>query len=374
MRMKVLHVYSGNLFGGIESMLLACARVPVEASGIESSFALCFDERLASELRALGRPVHLLGPVTMRRPGTAHAARRALDTLLAQRAFDRIVCHAPWAYALFAGVVRRRRLPLVFWAHDRMAGRHWTERLARHTRPDLVVCNSAFTASTLPALFPGIRSAVIHPPVAKTPALRERRYVRMSLDTDDDAVVIIQASRCEAWKGHRLLLDALSQLADVPRWVWWLAGGLQRDEERDFLAALRAEAERSGLNDRIRWLGDRSDVSTLLAAADLHCQANLEPEPFGVTFVEALAAGLPVVSVNEGGVVEIVDRSCGLLVPSRDVRALADALRTLVDDDGYRHQLASGTQARARHLCDPLTQVVRLGEALAGLGPLEMAG
>jgi glycosyltransferase involved in cell wall biosynthesis len=226
----------------------------------------------------------------------------------------------------------------------------------------------------LPALFPGIRSAVIHPPVAKTPALRERRYVRMSLDTDDDAVVIIQASRCEAWKGHRLLLDALSHLADVPRWVWWLAGGPQRDEERDFLAALRAEAERSGLNDRIRWLGDRSDVSTLLAAADLHCQANLEPEPFGVTFVEALAAGLPVVSVNEGGVVEIVDRSCGLLVPSRDVRALADALRTLVDDDGYRHQLASGTQARARHLCDPLTQVVRLGEALAGLGPLEMAG
>ena len=138
-----------------------------------------------------------------------------------------------------------------------MAGRHWTERLARHTRPDLVVCNSAFTASTLPALFPGIRSAVIDPPVAKTPALRERRYVRMSLDTDDDAVVIIQASRCEAWKGHRLLLDALSHLADVPRWVWWLAGGPQRDEERDFLAALRAEAERSGLNDRIRWLGDR---------------------------------------------------------------------------------------------------------------------
>ena len=100
-------------------------------------------------------------------------------------------------------------------------------------------------------------------------------------------------------------------------------------------------------------------MSTLLAAADLHCQANLEPEPFGVTFVEALAAGLPVVSVNEGGVVEIVDRSCGLLVPSRDVRALP-SLATLVDDDGYRHQLASGTQARARHLCYSSTQVVRL--------------
>jgi glycosyltransferase involved in cell wall biosynthesis len=372
--MKILHVYSGNLFGGIESMLLACARVPAEASGIEHSFALCFDERLASELRALARPVHLLGPVTMRRPGSVHAARRALDEVLTSRTFDRVICHAPWSHALFAGVVRRHRVPLVFWAHDRMAGRHWTERLAKHTRPDFVVCNSAFTASTLRALFPGIRSAVIHPPVGEPLVLRERRYVRMSLDTAEDDVVIIQASRCEAWKGHRLLLDALSQLTDLPGWVWWLAGGPQRDEEQAFLDALRTEAERAGVNDRIRWLGERADVPTLLAAADVHCQANVEPEPFGVVFVEALAAGLPIVSVDEGGVVEIVDRSCGLLVPPRDRRALAEALRTVVGDPGYRRQLASGTKDRARRLCAPVAQLTRLAEALSGLGPLEMAG
>ena len=156
--------------------------------------------------------------------------------------------------------------------------------------------------------------------------------------------------------------------------MWWLAGGPQRPEEREFMTALRAEAKLAGLNDRIRWLGQRADVPTLFAAADLHCQPNLEPEPFGVAFVEALAAGLPVVSARHGGVVEIVDRSCGQLVAPRDAQALADALRTLVEDDGYRRQLADGAQERARLVSDPLTQVRRLAEALADLGPLELAG
>lgn len=372
--MNILHVYSGNLFGGIESMLLSCARVPHRASGVDQSFALCFDERLASELRALGRPVHLLGPVTMRRPGTAHSARQALDALLRRQAFDRVICHAPWSHALFAAIARRHHVPLVFWAHDRMLGRHWTERLAQRTRPDLVICNSQFTAATLPALFPGIRSTVIHPPVTLSPPARERRHVRMSLETPESTVVIVQASRCEEWKGHRLLLEALARLADVPGWAWWVAGGPQRDEERAFLAALRDEAAGSRINDRIRWLGQRADVPTLLAAADLHCQANLDPEPFGIAFVEALAAGLPVVSIDHGGVTEIVDSSCGVLVPPRDPRALADTLRTLVEDGEARHRLSSSAHERARQLCDPLTQIGRLSEALSSLGPLEMAG
>jgi glycosyltransferase involved in cell wall biosynthesis len=45
--------------------------------------------------------------------------------------------------------------------------------------------------------------------------------------------------------------------------------------------------------DRVRFAGQRDDVPRLLAAADLHCQPNSSPEPFGVAFVEALAAGLP---------------------------------------------------------------------------------
>lgn len=372
--MKVLHVYSGNLFGGIESMLLACARVPVDASRIEHEFALCFDERLASELRAAGRPVHLLGPVRMSRPVSAHAARQALVAVLREGRHDRVICHAPWSQAIFGGVVTRTGTPLVFWAHDRMTGRHWTERIARHVRPQLVVCNSRFTDATKASLYPGIRSVVVYPPVPAVRPARERRYVRMSLDTPEPAVVIVQASRCEAWKGHRVLLEALASVKDVPGWIWWLAGGAQRPDEAVFLASLRRQAEEAGIDDRIRWLGQRADVPTLLGAADIYCQANVDPEPFGIAFVEALSAGLPAVAAGHGGVTEILDPSCGLLVPPRDPSALAVALRSLIVDESRRRALAGAAPERAAALCDPLTQVRCLAAALESTSPLEMAG
>lgn len=378
--MKVLHVSAGNLFGGIESMLLAFAEVPPEQSGLQHSFALCFDERLATELRALGRPVHLLGPVRMSRPVSAHTARRRLHALL-NEGVDVVICHAPWSQAIFGSVIRRRGVPLAFWAHDRMTGRHWTERLAALVPPDLVICNSAFTETTRATVYPTVRSAVVHPAARFADPTRARRFVRMSLDTPQDAVVIMQASRCEPWKGHRLLLEALATMRDVPGWIWWVAGGAQRPHEVSYVAELRDSAARASIGDRVRWLGHRPDVATLMASADLYCQANLEPEPFGLAFVEALAAALPVVSVRQGGVCEIVDDTCGVLVPPGEAASLAHALTRLVTDVEARCALAGAAPARAHQLARPLVQSHRLRDVLASLvarhaggGRWEMAG
>jgi glycosyltransferase involved in cell wall biosynthesis len=377
--MRLLHVYSGNLFGGIETMLLACAGAPTGRSSVQHEFALCFDDRLAAGLRVVGRPVHVLGSVRLRRPGTMLAARRALGAVIDGGRFDRVVCHAPWTQAMFGPVVRSRDVPLVFWAHDVMSGRHWTERLARRVVPDLVVCNSAFTAGTSTALYPDVRAAVVHPPVAAAAAsarpddadLHARRLlIRASLDTSASAFVIVQASRCEAWKGHALLLEALATLADQPDWVWWVVGGAQRPEEETYLATLRAAAARARVTDRIRWTGQRADVPRLLGAADVLCQANLEPEPFGVVFIEALAAGLPVVTIGSGGAREIVDETCGILTPPGDARALGAALERLMRDRTLRARLAGAAPARARGLCDPIRQLDRLRDALVSMPPV----
>ena len=88
-------------------------------------------------------------------------------------------------------------------------------------------------------------------------------------------VVIVQASRSQAWKGHAALADALATLRNVPGWTWWLAGGAQRPSESAFLEALRARVASGGVADRVRWLGERSDVPALLGAADVDRQANL---------------------------------------------------------------------------------------------------
>ena len=366
--MRVLHVYSGNLFGGIEAILLALARG--RPHGVEHEFALCFHGRLERELTRLGARVHYLGVVRMSRPASARAARAALSTLLQSSDYDRVICHAPWAQGIFGGVVRRAGVPLVFWAHDVMTGRHWTERLARRIAPDLAICNSRFTARSLGALYPTVPSAVVYAPVAARSGpieAEERRLTRALLRTPDHTVVIIQACRSERWKGHAVLVDALSELRSIPNWIWWQVGGAQRPSEAAFLAALKQSARRLGIFDRVRWAGERDDVPRLLAAADVYCQPNLEPEPFGVVLVEALAAGLPVVTSGLGGALEILDDSCGVLVPPRDPLALASVLRALVEDKAYRARLAGAAPERARRLCDPDVALERLCDVLKGM-------
>ncbi len=385
--MRVLHVYSGNLFGGIEAILIALARGRSLCPGVDHEFAVCFHAKLARELTQVGARLHHLGPVRMSRPATVRSARAALAALLQSTestratqstpstgatAFDRVICHAPWAQGLFGGVGRRAGVPLVFWAHDVMTGRHWTERLARRIAPDLAICNSRFTASTLGRLYANVPSAVVYAPVEmrRSPMdAEERRLTRASLNTPERAIAIILASRSEPWKGHTVLLEALSDLRDVPGWVWWQVGGAQRPAEAAYLGSLKQMANRFGISDRVRWIGERDDVPRLLAAADLYCQPNLEPEPFGVAFVEALAAGLPVVTVGRGGVCEIVDASCGVLVPPRDPRALAAELKQLIEDDGRRSLLAAAAPARARRLCDPASALRRLADLLAVMTP-----
>lgn len=373
--MRLLHVYSGNLFGGIESILVALARGQAAFPGLQHEFALSFHGRLEEELSAAGGRVHHLGGVRASRPTTVRRARAALAHVIETRAFDRVVCHAPWSQGIFGGSVRRTAVPLVFWAHDVMTGRHWSERLAKRVKPDLVICNSRFTAATLETLYPGVPATVVYAPVATTRSRIDRstrHAVRLGLNTADDAVVIVQASRVERWKGHTVLLDALSRIQHVPRWVWWQVGGAQRPVEAALLASLKQAAAAFGIEHRIRWVGERRDVPHLLAAGDVYCQANLQPEPFGLSFVEALGAGLPVVTVGLGGAREIVDQSCGLLVARDDPQALAAALQTIVEDDRLRARLGDAAPARAHSLCDPSASQRHLADALAAMAREEV--
>lgn len=365
--MRVLHIYSGNLYGGVETMLVTLARHRSLCLSMEPHFALCFEGRLSEELSATGASVYRLGNVRASRPITIWRARRALSELLKRERFEAIVCHASWSQAIFGPVVRRARVPLVFWLHGPVNGRHWSERWARRTPPDLVLCNSRFTAQTLPKLFPHTRSEVLYCPVAfpeENYSREDRLATRAELNTPEDAVVIIQVSRMEALKGHTLHLETLSTLNDLPNWVCWLVGGAQRNSEVSYCAELKSLTTRLGISERVRFVGERSDVARLLHGADIYCQPNIHPDAFGIAFVEALDARLPVVTTAMGGVGEIVNDSCGFEVRPDDARGLSEALRQLIQDRELREKLGRIGKARARDLCDVSTQMRRLRDCL----------
>jgi len=334
---------------------------------MRSEFALCFKGRLFDELVALRAPVHDLGKVRARQPLTVWRARRALQVLLRREQFDLVVCHSAWSQAMFGKAVRRAQLPLVFWLHDAIDGRHWLERWAGQTLPDLTLCNSQFTAALLPRIYPHARHEVFYCPVSLgTVRLSEanRAEIRNELGTPADAIVIIQVGRMESLKGHVSHLKALAILSDVPGWVCWQVGGAQRPREAGYLNELKSLAIELKISDRVSFLSERADVATLLSAADIYCQPNTAPEAFGLTLVEALAAGLPVITTNIGGAKEIVDGSCGIFVSVNDVPGLAGALRNLIDDSSLRARLGASGRVRAGELCGAADRLQELAVLL----------
>jgi len=362
--LRVLHVHSGNLYGGVETLLLSLWRGRALRPTLEHAFALCFEGRLAEELRAAGADVHLLSPVRASRPWTVLRAQAALFRLLGRHRPDVALSHSSWSQGVLGPAVRARGVPSAFFLHDVATGRHWVERGARLVRPGLVLCNSHFTKESAPRLYPRVPAEVLYLPVSPPPppAADARIRVREELGVPQDATVLVQVSRMEAWKGHSLHLEALGRLRGVPGWRCWMVGGAQRPHERVYLARLQRQAEALGLLGRVQFLGHCADLPRLLAAADVHCQPNLGPEPFGLTFVEALAAGLPVVTTALGGAREIVDESCGVLV-SPTSEALAAALHQLIEDGALRQRLGQAGPSRARALCDPSVRLAEL-EAL----------
>jgi glycosyltransferase involved in cell wall biosynthesis len=373
-RLRVLHVQTGHLYGGIQRMLLCLAENRGHCPEMEPSFALCYEERIAQELAETGVPVHSLGVARIREPWTLLRARHRLRTLLAEEEFDVVICHGSWLLAVFGGVVRRTGIPLVLWMHnDSKAPRqNLIEIAAGLQQPQLVVANSHFTAASLPLLFTRVPrhvvvSCPVTPPPPRTHATAERARVRAQFDTPPEAVLLVLAGRPEAWKGHEQLLAALAGLRDLPGWMCWIIGGPKTSAQKSFLRGLEKSAAQSGLEGRVKFVGQREDVPELLAAADLFCQPNLTPEPFGIVFIEALYAGLPVVSARHGGAEEIVDESCGRLVTPNDPAELRETLRTLITDAALRAQLSRGAPVRGTEISDPARILPLLYEHLVKL-------
>jgi glycosyltransferase involved in cell wall biosynthesis len=365
--LTVLHVHSGNLYGGIESGLVTLLRHP---GTLHHRVALSYESQLAGRLRGAGAEVHILGEARFGRPWSVWLARRRLLGLVAAQPPAVMMCHSPWSLAAFGPVAHASGVPLGLWAHGAFTGRHWLERLARFTAPpDFALCNSEFTRSALPSAFPGTPSQVIRQPVEIPPTFdpARRPVKRGGHGAGPDTVVITMVARLEPWKGHAALLDALASLRDVPGWTAWIVGGAQRRAEDMYRASLERRVNETRIADRVHFLGQRDDVASLLWASDVYCQPNAEPEPFGITFVEALYAGLPVVATDWGGPRETVTPDCGIMVPPGNPDALRDVLSRLIADGELRRRLGAAGPARAAALCDPERIAARLAQILQTL-------
>jgi len=110
---------------------------------------------------------------------------------------------------------------------------------------------------------------------------------------------------------------------------------------------VREQVAGLGVERRVRFLGIRADVADILRASDMFMlSSRWEGNPLSV--MEAMAAGLPVVSTAVGGVPELVrEGATGLLVPPEDAGALAQAMQALVDDPARRRVMGAAARQHA---------------------------
>jgi len=356
----ILHLCSGRLFGGIERFLVALAGSAAMTEKTRQAFVVTSHGRLESELRRQGASVQFVGDVRLRHPLAVLRARRRVREFIGQHRPDVVIAHDTWPLVVLGPAASGH--PLVFFQHMR-AGGSLLERFVPRGLVKAVFSTSAFAAESAEVLFPGVPASVVRCTVP-APTRHDRDRTRRLLGLDAEDVAIIQVSRFEEYKGHLLLAEALKQLRTRSKWRAFMVGGGSRPSEKALRAKL--EGDVADLGGRLVLLGERSDVQELLQASDIFCQPNIGPEAFGLVFVEAMYAGLPVITTDMGGAREAVDRSVGILVPP-EASAVALALTQLIEEPTVRQRLGSRGPAKAEALCGEETTVAALVQSIRNL-------
>jgi glycosyltransferase involved in cell wall biosynthesis len=156
---------------------------------------------------------------------------------------------------------------------------------------------------------------------------------------------IVMVANLRAEKGHDTLLAAAPRiLARYPDASFTFVGDGPRRE------ALETLTRALGVTERVRFVGERRDVASILARHDLFVLPS-RSEAFPNALIEAMATGLPVVATDVGGIPEVVRSGVnGQLVPPDDIGALADAVLALMDDPAAAAALGRAARAEVeRH-------------------------
>ncbi len=171
---------------------------------------------------------------------------------------------------------------------------------------------------------------------------RDAADVRRELGTAPDAEVVGVVGNIQAWKGQRVLVDALDLLRERrPRLVAWLVGGVHRGGLA-YSEALLTHLRKRGLEDRVVLSGPRPDVPDLMAAMDIVVHTSVRREPFGRVIIEAMAVGSPLIATRAGGVPELVnDGQDGVLTTPGSAGELAAVIDRLLEDTQERERLAA---------------------------------
>jgi len=329
-------VLTRGLENGEFTSQLVCGEI---SEGEADFLALRDPELLVTRVRTLGRSLnafddvrafwHLLSIIRKTKPQIVHTHTAKAGVLgriaaILTRVPVRVhTFHGHVLHGYFSPTVTR-----VFIQIERVLGRftHAIVSVGSQVRDDLLAVGIGSPE----------KYTVIAPGVARGEMV-SKDFARKSLGVDPDAQVALFIGRLTQIKRPDRLLEAFDfVLKEVPSAVLLMAG------EGELFESTKVMGERFG--ESVRFLGWRSDLAVLFAAADVAVLSS-DNEGMPVTLIEASMAGVPCVTTDVGSAREVVlDNETGFVVPTDSV-AIAQALITLFTNEKLRHEMGVAAAA-----------------------------
>jgi glycosyltransferase involved in cell wall biosynthesis len=323
----------GELFGGVERHILGLLQ-GLASQGVPATLVLFTDAELAAQARGQGFDVVVLPG----RNAEMIATARRLAALLAERGIGLVHAHGYKAMVYCAIARMFRPFGIVKTEHglaEPMAGLaairermyRWADRVATR-RTGACVC---YVTADLARQHAAGDSAPIVIPNGVPPM--EPADWPVPPEYDGVPFKAADVGRLDTVKGHHVAIAALTAGAPADAHLFFLGTGPRE-------AMLRELAERSGVAERVHFLGFRRDVLGYIGHADALLMPSLH-EGLPYTLLEAMALGTPIVASRVGGLAEVLrDGETGLLVPVGDADALGLALSNLAGNVSLRRSLA----------------------------------
>jgi glycosyltransferase involved in cell wall biosynthesis len=163
----------------------------------------------------------------------------------------------------------------------------------------------------------------------------------IKLEKDQDDFVITSVARLIPYKGHKYLIEIADELIKKSSKFKFLIVGDTLPSYLSYEKSVKQKVKDLGLENQIKFLGFRNDVSSILKQSDLFIHPAIAPDPLPTVLFESLYNDLPTVATNLGGAIEILDNgNNGLLIPYNDPKKAADLI----------NEYCSNTKLQKKHL------------------------
>jgi len=405
--MKILYLNTSGVFGGAEQSLLDIIasvraarpdwKLTLITGGDGPLIERARELRIAAAVAPMPESLAQIGDAGVNGPAGTQVGRFSLAASLARaatptafyarslgRKIDAVsptVIHTNgFKMHVLGAWAAGGKTPVVWHVHDYVSTRPVMARLMRleARRCSAAIANSNSVADDLRATCPGrfdittVYNAVNLDRFKAEGAVAPLDELSGLPPAPPETIRVGLVATFARWKGQEVFLRALAAVPATVSVRGYIIGApvYQTRGSQYSLAELRALAAQLGLAGRAGFTGFVQDVGAAMRALDIVVQASTEPEPFGLSIIEAMACGRPVIASRAGGAAEIFEASGGALFHRPgDSADLANRIAQLAGDPARRMCLGRAGRAAAERLFAPprlAQELIPIYERVAG--------